>query len=132
MSDGTRMEIQGLRALEARLTQLGGPAARRAVRRGLRGMGQVVREAVRERAPVDRGTLRRSVQIKDTGITPSGWSFAVQLRPAGFYGVFLEFGTSRMAARPFMRPAVESAAGRAGEAFRTATAAAVEQAWERR
>jgi len=41
----------------------------------------------------------------------------IGVKPALWYGVFPEFGTSKMQARPFMRPALDNKAGEAQEAF---------------
>ena len=132
MSERITLKVEGLAELEARLVALGGSGARRALRRGLRAMGNVVRDAARDKSPVSTGTLRKSIVTMDAGMTPGGWSFSVQLRSGGFYGRFLEFGTSKMAAHPFMRPAAESAYIKAIEAFRTVASDAIEMEWMRR
>ena len=50
------------------------------------------------------------------------------VRTAGkvFYGRFIELGTAKMPARPFLRPTIEAEQGRALEAFRAAFLRAVE------
>lgn len=45
-----------------------------------------------------------------------------------YYGMFLEFGTERMPARPFMRPAFESKKEEAAMTFRTAFARGLDMA----
>jgi len=52
---------------------------------------------------VDTGTLRRSI----TTVMSNGGLTGV-VGPSVFYGKFIEFGTRRMGARPFMRPAAEA------------------------
>lgn len=53
-------------------------------------------------APVDTGFLRSSIQADDvSGIT---WRVNVWAE----YGPFVELGTSRMRAQPFLAPAVEA------------------------
>lgn len=47
---------------------------------------------------VDTGTLRASIKWKPTG------KLKYQISDGVHYGVYLEYGTSRMAARPFMGP----------------------------
>lgn len=51
-------------------------------------------------APFRTGFLRTSitVDIRDRGL-------AAEVGPTAHYGAFVEFGTSRMAPRPYMRPA---------------------------
>lgn len=53
-------------------------------------------------APVKTGALRRSITSQfPTDLTG-------RVGPSVNYGVFVEFGTRRMGARPYMRPAAES------------------------
>lgn len=67
------------------------------------------------------GFLRASVRIwkkkgRDGGPTVT---YGVGTRGMAFYGKFLEFGTSKMAARPWLRPAVDALTGWALEAMRS-------------
>lgn len=54
------------------------------------------------RAPVDTGLLRNSITAVE--VTPDSWLITSPVR----YSQFVEFGTSRMAAQPYMLPAVEA------------------------
>ena len=57
------------------------------------------------KAPVDTGYLRRSIG------TSFNWSSAgatVEVGPTAYYGVFVEFGTRRMGAQPYMEPALNA------------------------
>lgn len=65
-------------------------------------------------APVKTGTLRRSI----TSQFPS--ELEGRVGPSVHYGVYVEFGTRRMAARPYMRPATEQAAAGFAAAVRAA------------
>lgn len=55
------------------------------------------------KAPVKTGTLRRSIHtvIEDGGRR-------AKVGPSVEYGTYVEFGTRRAGARPFMRPAAEA------------------------
>lgn len=53
------------------------------------------------RAPVRTGFLKGSIQAKRE--KPLSWRVDVQAD----YGIYVELGTSRMAARPYLIPAVE-------------------------
>lgn len=53
-------------------------------------------------APVDTGALKNSIRAIQTGEVT--WTLIVGVD----YGGWVEFGTSRMAAQPFLIPAVES------------------------
>lgn len=54
------------------------------------------------RAPVDTGLLRNSITAVE--VTPDSWLITSPVR----YSVFVNYGTSKMAARPYMEPAVEA------------------------
>lgn len=51
-------------------------------------------------APVDTGTLRNSIQARRIG--PAAWVVEV----GADYGVHVEWGTVKMAAQPYLRPAI--------------------------
>jgi HK97 gp10 family phage protein len=55
------------------------------------------------KVPVLTGTLRRSIttQLENDGMT-------AVVGPSVEYGIYVEFGTRRMGARPYMRPAAEA------------------------
>lgn len=58
--------------------------------------------------PVDTGALQASIkqEVTDTGKKVVGSIYIDPESPAAKYAAYLEFGTSRMKARPFMRPAL--------------------------
>lgn len=56
----------------------------------------------KQRAPVDTGALKNSLQAEEMD------AYLWQVHDGVEYGIYQEFGTSRMAAHPFLVPAVES------------------------
>ena len=60
-------------------------------------------------APVDTGNLRGSIQVRPASAALT----EATVGPEAEYGVYVEYGTSRMAAQPYMRPAAD----RHGPAF---------------
>jgi HK97 gp10 family phage protein len=54
------------------------------------------------RAPVDTGTLRASIQARR--ISPTHWIVTVGVD----YGIYLEYGTRFMGARPYFGPAIRA------------------------
>jgi HK97 gp10 family phage protein len=58
----------------------------------------------------------------------NGGESGVQLQDEAFYWRFLEFGTAKMSARPFLRPAFESQKNAALEVFRVTLADGVQAA----
>lgn len=53
-------------------------------------------------APVDTGTLKNSIHVENTGLGKRIVTDSVE------YGVYVELGTSRMAAQPYLVPATEA------------------------
>ncbi len=77
------------------------------------GVGDDAAAQVKAKAPVDSGALRSSVKAT-TKVGRDGAVAEVSVGGAAFYWHFVEFGTSRKAARPFLRPGVQSALSRYG------------------
>ena len=58
--------------------------------------------------PVRTGALRDSIRFRTT--TERGWTFLLLAQATMDYASFVEYGTSRMAPRPYFEPGVEHAA----------------------
>lgn len=120
------IQITGLKELDRALQELAWPASRRALRKGMRQGANIVRDEVRNKAPVRTGNLKRSIRTRERR-EENGWMrFAVEVRRRAFYGRFLEYGTSKMTAKPFIRPAASEKADVAVEHMRDALAEAIE------
>ena len=63
---------------------------------------------------VDTGATMNSINARPDGIGGLSW----KIGPSTEYAPFIEFGTERMSARPFMIPALESEGPRFVEAMR--------------
>ena len=145
--EGTAQVLKALRELPSAIQ---GPALQAGIREG----AKVVRDSARSLAPVDTGRLRRNIiitRVKAIGITDvAGFvmvrkltqrqitKFKQRTKKAAtenpqdaFYWRFLEFGTARLKARPFMRSGFdqskEKAAGAVREGLRKAIDAAVKK-----
>ena len=124
--DDFDVQIKGLREVDAMLTELAGPAARRALRKGMRQGANVVRDEVRNRAARRKGLLRRSIRTRERS-DDGGWMrFAVEVMRRAFYGYFGEYGTSKQAAKPFMRPGAAAKAMEAVQRMRDAISEAIQ------
>lgn len=132
------VQIHGLRELQAALRELPRRVDRKVLNRSLMVGARLIRDEARRMAPLlkvenpqrVRGAIRRAIHagaVRPQGHTASVW---VRVRPltarqisnfkrktgkAGadnpndpFYWWWVEFGTAKMAARPFMRPAFEA------------------------
>jgi len=63
-----------------------------------------IKSTAQQLAPVDTGNLKGSITM--TGPL-AGQASVAEVGPTANYGIFLEQGTSRMAAQPFMGPAAD-------------------------
>lgn len=85
-----------------------------------------IAEEAKSRVPIDTGDLKKSIGVNREKGTREIVRFAISPRKGkglgGWYAHFVEFGTSKQAAQPFMRPAYENsseeALRRAGEYLR--------------
>lgn len=79
---------------------------------------EVVREEASRRAPRRTGTLAGDIVAETTIQEGSRVEISVGPGKDAFYGLFLEVGTSKMAARPFLRPALDEKKGEVEAAVR--------------
>lgn len=82
----------------------------------------VLKEA-RQRVRKKTGATAKATKVKEQGIKFDEMTFSIV---TDYVGRFLEFGTSKMPAYPFLRPAAESKAREAVEVARDVTLAAIE------
>lgn len=88
--------------------------------RAVKGISEVIRagafaiqRVAAEKAPVDTGFLKSSITVgHPSGRDLSPGDIEAVIGPEADYGVFVEFGTSKMGAQPYMTPAVEQVAPR--------------------
>lgn len=117
------MPIEGVAALTQQLRDLGQAVTGKTLRAAVRAGGNVVKKAAQARVPVgselhktykDRlvapGFAQRSVRVVVKASKDGSQAAAlIGTRREAFYAVnFLELGTSKMPARPWLRPAMES------------------------
>lgn len=58
-------------------------------------------------APVDTGNLRSSISHSDLRTVGQGGVLEAEIGPTANYGIYLELGTSRMAPRAYLGPALD-------------------------
>lgn len=109
------VEIKGLEELIKKLTSIPNKLEKKVIRSAVRQGANVIKSKAQEYVPVDKGELKKSIKVSGARSKPGVIAF--RIRPVGskkkgisvFYGRFQEFGTSKMAAQPFMRPAYDEA-----------------------
>lgn len=118
-------------------------AAEKATRPAAQAGAQVFYDEVKQRVPISAkphksgkktynpGTLRKAIYQafadKESGKDKAMYRISFNKTHA-FYGRFLEFGTSKMAAKPFLRPAYDAARAKALKAVQERMAAEVKKA----
>lgn len=111
------LKIEGIEQLNAALTNHEGRIEKE-TRDILRRAGARVRRKQRATVPKRTGTLMRSITMRSRG---TRWVRVVEVGPQWsrttkgqkvntHYGFFIEFGTSRMAAQPFVAPSLDGEA----------------------
>jgi len=109
----TTVKIDGLRELDAALSEFKSVAARRIGRRVLKEAGEPIARSARQKAPKLEWHLHESIDVgtkltrRQRGLHPRPPKTAVEMHvgTANPAGVTQEFGTSRHGPQPFMRPA---------------------------
>lgn len=128
-ADGFDVSVLGDRALQKKLDRLGKAAGGKMLQSAMREAMKPVLAAARAAAPRDTGTLARKIKLssvrlrgKGKGVavrTPTRAQLGIPKDAKGYYPAHVEFGTRKMPARPYMRPALETNRSRALELLRT-------------
>jgi HK97 gp10 family phage protein len=114
------MTVRGGAELQRNLNRLAGAERRRAQRDGLEAGARIVETYAKLLVPVDTGTLKGSIMVDE--VTP----VQAIIAPHTDYAEHVEFGTSRMEAQPYMRPALDEHENEIVQAVRDTVAAFVE------
>ena len=129
-------EVQGLAELEAKLRELKPTIARKHFRLAMNRGANILLDEARSRAPIrDDGEVKRvkvgvktgerlpgflleDVEIRRGRASAGSVAFKIGTTARAFYARFLEFGTRHQPARPWLRPALDTAAEEAIRAVR--------------
>lgn len=102
MAGALSVEVRGVEGLRDRIRMLR-PKIRKATIAAVEESGKAMQHGMQALAPVDTGRLRDSIryEVEDT-TARCGPGREVE------YAMFVEFGTSKMAAQPFVRPVAQA------------------------
>lgn len=134
------MNIEGLDELKKAFNLLPQRVAAKAASKSVREGAKVIQKAAKAKVPVDTGNLKRSIAIKVLNkkrdamevvaiIGPGAGHFSKKKQTRtgdGFYGFFVECGTKKMKAQPFMRPAYDESKIEAQQAIMDIIGEAIE------
>lgn len=95
------MTVHGAQAIAAKFAAAAAIVPAKAVPSALDQAGLLVVRRAKQKAPVDTGTLRASIMKID--VSPA----EVDAVAFADYSVYVEFGTYKMTAQPYMTPALD-------------------------
>lgn len=139
------VKLTGFKEFQALLQKLPGKIAEKVVAQAAFAGAKVIRDDAKQRAPlgtvphyrsfkgkrgalVQPGNLRREIRARKAKREKWGEvRYKVGMTGRAFYGRFLEFGTRKMAARPWLRPAFDNNTNLAIEAQRLAFRRGIER-----
>lgn len=108
-TDSFSVDIEGLAELKDRFSAFDERAQRGILRSAAKRAAEIVVEEAKARVPVRHGNLKKSMRSR-AKVSKRAVSVDIGFGPKEFYGQFVERGTSRMPAQPFLRPALDTKA----------------------
>lgn len=156
MADVLSIKLAGVSELKQALSEAATTIRTKAVRGALREAGKVIQAAARASAPVlkvptvrrNAGTVKRNILVRASKFARQAGDEGVYINVRGirgkarvkklgrggaknpndpYYWRFLEFGTRKMAARPFLRPAATSKGPEAIQKFMASVVPQIEK-----
>jgi HK97 gp10 family phage protein len=104
MTDGIEIDVSQLASL-ARDMRAAGPRVSAAAKLIVRKTSLDIERDAKIMAPVRTGNLRNSIGVDNSG--SNAYVSRASIGPTASYGLFVEIGTSRMAPRPYLKPAFD-------------------------
>lgn len=110
----TKLEFEGMESLLNEIDKLGS-VGEKIKKSTLLKAGEKVKDAIISEAPRRTGNLKENIKVSKLK-TKDGMDF-IEVYPSkdAFYAPFLEFGTTKMKANPFMSRGYESSSSEAEE-----------------
>lgn len=126
------VKVQGLNQLAKRISQLDNRVSGRIGRKATAAGARIIRDEAKSNVPVDTGQLKDNIVVKKLRGPKGKFNYGVGLiakeykrtnnktnrrkgivgqsywRNNAYYGYMVEFGTVKMQAQPFLRPAFEA------------------------
>lgn len=143
MANSVTVKVEGLRELGERMKSLSDDVNNRIARAATAAGAVVIRNAAQAKVPVDTGNLKKNIIVKrlpkgessltsEHIVTVRQGKLTKKQKEKGlgdaFYGRFVEYGTAKMPARPYLRPAYDQNKERAVEAIKDRIKKRIEKA----
>lgn len=107
-----KTDLQGLDEIFKEFKKMEEKAHRKILLKAVRKAARILRKRAKENAPVDTGTLKKSIAIKTLKKIENhlasvivGARHGINEKDDGWYAHILEFGSVKMPAQPFLEPA---------------------------
>ena len=101
------IELEGMQELLNRLEEMG-KEGKKIENAALKKAGEVLQEEIQKEAPTDSGNLKDNIEVGKIKKNKEGSYVQVGTNDKSWYGKFVEFGTTKMSANPFMSRAYQS------------------------
>ena len=112
------VSLAGMAALERKFKQLAEAARGEILAKAVEEASRIMVAKAKELAPVRTGNLRGRIRSARPRIGAYGASGGVEVGEGAFYWKFIEWGTKKRSAKPFLRPAFEVTKREAGRKAR--------------
>lgn len=120
------VQVQNLPALQRDFSNLTAKMQRGVLRDALRAAARPVVASAKTKVPVRTGALKKGISQR-VSVKGSKAEAIIGFRRKDFYGRFIELGTSKMSAKPFLRPALDESQQKIEEAFAQAINRGIER-----
>lgn len=122
-----RIKLSGDKELERNLKKITRAAKGRALRKAAKAGAEPIVQEAKRRVPVDTGKTQQHIRswVARRSSDSVTVSVGVTAKSRAHVARYLELGTSKMAARPFLRPAIDEKQRKAAEETQQTMAEAV-------
>jgi HK97 gp10 family phage protein len=100
------MDLEGMEQLLREIERMGLEVETQLEEQALQAGAEILKSKIEETVPVRTGKLKANIVVSD--VKNGSIDIGPDQQGEAFYGHFLEFGTSKAKAQPFMGPAFES------------------------
>jgi len=120
---GGGIEIEGAKYVRQTLGDVMPKEARAIARRAVTAVARYVRDTARNNVPTDTGTLKKAIRSRrrkggrDAANAGIFVTTGNEARNDGWYWGFIEFGTKKMKAQPFIQPTLAEWRSKAPKVF---------------